>query len=191
MINVPKLTSPKITEIQSQKSRIRIRNNAAAKKYRELHAAKRARETNVDDKQSMIAMVLADQEIPSAIDIDAQSVKAALEWEATEAAEQSLDAPLAAAKGEAATDILKALKKPHDEVMKRLLAALVEASAANAELFQLSRDLRDKEIGFRCGVCELIPSFLGVPHAASEFAQFMRDAVAAGYWSALPKEFRA
>jgi hypothetical protein len=187
MINVPKLITPKITEIESQKARVRMRGNGHAKNIKELRAKGK---DNIDDKASRITMVLAGEDIPASSEIDAKIATEMRGWEATIDAEQSLKAPLAAAKYEAATDILAALKKPHDEIMKRLLAALVAASAANAELFDLSRQLKDQSIGWRNGVCQLMPTdVIGVPHKYSELAEFMRQAVAAGYLSTLPKEF--
>jgi hypothetical protein len=187
MINVPKLISPKITEIENKIARVRMRSNGHAKKVKELRANG---QNNLDDKAARIALVLAGKEIPASSEIDAQITTEMLNWQATIDAEQSLKSPLAAAKFEAQTDILAALKKPHDEIMKRLLAALVAASAANAELFDLSRQLKDQSIGWRNGVCQLMPTdVIGVPHKYSELAEFMRQAVAAGYLSTLPKEF--
>ena len=189
----PKVISPKITEIQNQKARVKLRNNAAAKTYREKHASKLARETNIDDRKSMIAMVLADKDIPSAIDIDAQLVTAALEWEATEAADRSLDAPLAAAKREAADSILDGLKKEHDVLVNRIVSGLADVVApAWAELFDLSRQLKDKDVGWCKGICETMPlDLFGPPNAYSPLANFLRAAVAAGYLNTLPKVFRA
>jgi hypothetical protein len=181
--------SPKTTEIDNQISRLDIRGNACAKNVRELRAKKMAGEHDINDRESRIEMVLAENEIPASNEVDAQLTSQLLQWEAIEEAKQSLKPKLAAAKREAADKILVGLKKPHDAIMARLLAALVEASEANAELFQLSRDLRDYEIGFRNGVCELMPTeVLGVPHKHSELAEFMRSALKAGYLKALPKE---
>ncbi len=190
MITVREPVSPTVTTIENQRSRVRMRGNGHAKKIKELRSKKLAGENNINDSAARLAMILADEEIPAASDIDAQITTEMLNWEATIEAERSLKPKLDAARYEASTAILTGLKPEHDAVVKRLLAALVEASAANAELFQLSRDLVDKGVGRRCGVCELMPDFLGVPHKYSDFAEFMRSAVKAGYLSTLPKEFR-
>jgi hypothetical protein len=192
MIIIQKPISPKITELQALIARVQMRGNASAKKIKELRAKKLARQNNVDDKESMIAMVLAGESIPASNDVDSQLTNEYLQWEATEAAEQSLKPKLAAAKREASDKLLVSIKPAHDVVMKKLMSGLSVATEAWIELFALSSDLRDYEIGFRNNVCELMPiDLFGPPNRYSPLAEFMRAAVASGYLSALPKEFRA
>jgi hypothetical protein len=191
MLNVPLHINPKVTELQAIIARLDMRGNGKAKAVHEVREKKLAGQHNINDKESRIAMVMAEQDIPATDDLDAQLTTLLLQWEAIEEAKESYKPKLAAAKYEAATAILTGLKPAHDKIMKRLLAALVEASAANAELFDLRSQLRDKSIGFRCGVCELDSTdVLGVLHKLSDLAEFMRSAVAGGYLSTLPKEFK-
>jgi hypothetical protein len=196
MITVQKPLSPKVTEIENQISRVRMRGNASSKKIKELRALKLAGQHNVNDSESRIAMILADKEIPAASDVDAQITTEMLNWEATEEAERSLKPKLAAAKYEASTAVLNGLKKPHDEVVQRVVSPLVEVAKAWNELFQLSRDLKDKEVGWRDGVCDLVPALVelfGANNVHSPLASFLQEAVKANYVkaSALPKELRA
>jgi hypothetical protein len=119
-----------------------------------------------------------------------------LNWEATSEAEQSLKSQLDAAYREASTAVLKGLKPEHDKVVQRIVGPLVELAAAYVELFQLSRDLKDKSVGWRNGVCDLVPALVdifGPPNQHSSLAGLLQEAVKANYLkaSALPKEMRA
>ena len=194
MITVQKPTSPNVTEIESQMARVRMRSNAHAKNVKELRAKKLAGQHNANDRDARIKMVLAGEEFPATDDVDAKLTTELLQWEATEEAAQSLKPKLAAAKYEASTAVLLGLKKPHDEVVQRIVGPLVEVAKAWNELFQLSRDLKDNGIGWRNGVCELVPALvdlLGPPNASSELATLLQTAVDAGYVKSLPRELRA
>src|SRR3984957_601368 len=167
MIIVPKPTSPKVDEVEAKMARVKMRGNGHAKKIKELRAKKSAGQYNINDRETRLAMILADEEIPATSEIDAQIAKEMLNWEATDDAERLLKPKLEAAKREANTAVLLALKPEHDAVMKRLITALADVvTPAWIELFKLSRDLRDKDLGYQCGVCDLLPTdLLGVPNA--------------------------
>jgi hypothetical protein len=195
MITVPNPISPQVTDFQGQASRVRMRSNGHSKKVRELREKKAAGQNNVNDREARIAMVLAGDDFPAASDIDAQIATELLNWEATDEAEQSLKPKIAAAKHEAGTAVLAGLKKPHDEVVQRIVGPLSQLAHAWVELFQLSRDLKDKEIGWRNGVCDLVPALVesfGPPILASQLANLLHEAVKLGYLesSVLPKELR-
>ena len=71
---------------------------------------------------------------------------------------------------------------------------MAEIAKAWVELFGMSRELRDREIGFRFGICETMPlDLFGPPNAYSPLADYLNQAVKAGYISAgsVPREFRA
>jgi hypothetical protein len=190
MLNVPKLISPDITAQQAVFARLDMRAKAASREVRELRERKLQGQNNVNDKTTRISMVLAEQDIPATDDTDVKLTAKLLQWEAIEEAKESLKPKLAIAKREAADKILAGLKKPHDAIMARLLAALVDAHAANVELFDLRSQLRDREIGFRNGVCELMPDeVLSSPTIYSPLADFFRAAVKAGFLKALPAGF--
>ena len=190
MIAVQKPISPKVTEIENQISRVRMRGNASAKKIKELRAKKLAGQHNINDKDSRIALVLAGEEFPATRDIDAQITTEMLNWEATSEAEQSLKQPLDAARREASDKILVGIKPGHDVVMKKLASSLSIFTESWIELFQLSRDLRDYEIGYRNGVCEVMPlDLVGPPTIYSPLADFLRELVKAGHLKALPEGF--
>jgi hypothetical protein len=197
MINVPKPTSPKVTETQNQIARIRMRGNASATKLKELRAKKLAGQNNVNDSEARLAMILADEEIPASSDIDAQITTELLNWEATNEAEQLLKPKLAAAQYEAATAVLTAIKPEHDALVKpRIVGPLVEFSKAWVELFGMSRELRDRGTGFRCGVCDLVPQLVdlfGPPTPYGPLATFLQAAVRAGYLQSkdFPREYWA
>src|SRR5258707_15504127 len=118
MINVQKPISPKITEIQAVIARLEMRGKAHAKNVHELRAKKLAGQHNINDKDSRIAMVLAEQEIPVTDDADTKLTSELLQWEAIEEAKQAQKPKLAPAKREAADKILVGIKPGHDAVMK-------------------------------------------------------------------------
>ena len=190
MITVQKPISPKTTEIQAVIARLDMRGNAKAKTVSELRAKKLAGQHNVNDKDSRIAMVLAEQDVPTTDDTDAKLTSELLQWEAIEEAKEAQKPKLAAAKREAADKILVGIKPEHDAIMKKMLSGLSGFTEAYVELFALSRDLRDYEIGFRHGVCELMPTDLfGPPTIYSPLADFFRAAVSAGYLKSVPGGF--
>jgi hypothetical protein len=158
MITVQTPTSPDYTGLKSQTSRIRLRSNGHSKNVKELREKKSAGQFNGLDRDARIAMVLAGEDFPAASDIDAQITSELLAWEATEEAEKSLKPKLDAAYREAATAELKRIKPEHDKIVQRIVGALVELAPAYTELFQLSRDLKDKNVGWREGVCDLVPA---------------------------------
>jgi hypothetical protein len=196
MITVPNRISPTVTNILNQKSRARMLGSVSAKNVKELRAKQSAGENNANDREARIAMVLAGEDFPPASDIEAQLTTEMLRWQAADEADRSLDAPLAKARYEDATVVLKGLKPGHDAALIPALSALAEVFApAWKEIFQLSRDLKDKDLGWREGVCDLVPQLVelfGVPNAHSPLASFLQKAVAAGYLKSaqLPKEFR-
>ena len=196
MIVVQTPTSPKVTDLSNQFSRVRMRGNSDGKKLRELLAKKSSGQFNTADSEQRIAMVLAGEEFPVDADVDTEITRLRLSLEVCNEAEQSLKAPLAKAKYEAATAVLKGIKPEHDKLVNRLVTALVEDFApAYIELFQLSRDLKDKDFGWRDGVCDLIPQLVdifGPPNAHSALSSLLQAAVKLGYLNVkdLPKEIR-
>jgi hypothetical protein len=190
MITVQEPISPKTTELKAVITRLEMRENAKAKTVRELRAKKLAGQHNINDRESRIAMVMAEESFPATDDTDAKLTSELLEWEAIVEAKESVKPKLAAARREASDKILAGLKPAHDEIMHRLVSALVEAHKANVELFDLRSQLRDRSIGWRNGVCELLPDeVLNTPTIYSHLADFFRAAVKAGYLKTLPAGF--
>jgi hypothetical protein len=190
MITVQDPINPKMTELQAVIARLEMRAKASARKVRELREKKLAGQHNINDKDSRIAMVLAEQDISATDDTDAKLTSELLQWEAIEEAKESLKPKLAAARREASDKILASIKPAHDEIMKRLVSSLVDAHAANVELFGLRSQLRDRSIGWRNGVCELLPDeVLNTPTIYSHLADFFRGAVKAGYLKNVPAGF--
>jgi hypothetical protein len=158
MITVQKPISPKVTELQAVIARLDMLGNTHAKNVRELRAKKLAGQHNINDRERLIEMVLAEQDISTTDDTDTKLTSELLQWEAVDAAKQSQLPKLAAAKREAADSILTGLKPEHDKIMTRLVSALVDAHTANVELFGLRSELKDKEIGWRNGVTTPFPT---------------------------------
>jgi hypothetical protein len=196
---IPVVTSPQITELQNKDARLTIRDKALVKEIKELNAIKsQGSQENIDDRESVIAMVLADPDknISSVSDVDARLKTAWLNRQTINDARQSLKQKIEGARSETGTAILKSpeVQKSHAEIMQRLISPLVEVSKAWVELFGMSRELRDREIGFRFGICQTMPlDLLGAPNAYSPLALFLQAAVEAGFVKAgaIPKEFRA
>jgi hypothetical protein len=191
-IIVPKVTSPDETELGNQSSRVRIRSNSHAKKLRELIAKKSSGQYNTLDSKARIAMVLANEDFPAAADIDTEITRERLALDACAEAEQSLKAPLAAAKYKAATEVLKGLKPEHDKIVKDIVEPLAQLAHAYAELFDLGRQLKDKECGWRNGVGDLLPALIqlfGAINVYSPLAGLLLEAVKLNYLkaSAIPK----
>jgi hypothetical protein len=194
MIKVPDAISPTVTDFSNKKSRVRVRTNADSKKLRELLAKKNAGQHNILDSETRIEMVLAGKDFPADADVEGEITRLRLSLDACVQAEESLKVPLAKAKYEAATAVLIAIKPEQDKVVSRLLAALVkDFTPAYLELFQLSRDLKDKDCGWRNGVCDLVPKLVELfgpptsPH--SPLASLLQEAVRCNYLKAsdLPK----
>jgi hypothetical protein len=196
MIPVPKTKSPTTTELETKDSRLELLDRGKARKVKELRVLK-SEGQRVVDPDALMQMMLDGKDIPAPEDVDTQLTAEILKWQAIGDARQSLKAPLAKAKYEDATTVLAGLKKPHDEVLNPLLTALAEVVApAWVELFQLSRDLKDKDIGWRNGVCDLVPKLVelfGPPTPHGPLASFLQEAVRAGYLKAqdLPSQYRA
>lgn len=195
MIPVPKTRSPKTTELEAKDSRLELLDNGQARKVRELRALKSEGQRAVDP-DALMQMMLDGKDIPAPEDVDTQLTAEMLKWTAIGDARQSLKAPLAKARYEDSTVVLKGLKPDHDAVLIPALTALAEVFApAWKEIFQLSRDLKDKDLGWREGVCDLVPQLVelvGVPNKFSPLASFLQKAVAAGYLNSgqVPKEYR-
>jgi hypothetical protein len=192
---IPAVISPAMTELQNQDSRLAMSEKSQKREIEELTA--QGSQPNADDNESLIAKVLANPDSFPTDSDNAAKIKTA--WQkraAIDAARQSLKPKLAKAKYEAGSAILKSpdVQRQHSELMKRIVPPLAEIAKAWAELFAMSRELRDREIGFRFGVCETMPlDLFGVPNAHSPLADFLNRAVKAGCISAgsVPKEFRA
>jgi hypothetical protein len=191
---IPQVTSPKITELQTQDARLVISDKALTREIEQLTA--KGNQPTAADNASLIAMVLADPDNINVEDDSAAKIKTA--WakrQAIHEARQSLKTKLAQAKHEAGDAILQSadVQKQHAELMKRLTTGFVEVSKAWADLFAMSRELRDREVGFRFGICETMPlDLLGAPNAYSPLADFLNQAAKAGYISAgsVPREYR-
>jgi hypothetical protein len=195
MIVVPPVILPKTTEIEIQDGRLEIREKASDRKVQELRAS--IRQPNTDDRESRIAMVLAGNDVSESSDTAARLTTELLNGQAIREARESLKPKLRAAKFEAATAVLAGLKPAHDAVMNRLVTALTDVvTPAYLEIFQLSRDLKDKDCGWRNGVCDLVPALVelfGANNAHSPLASLLHEAVRLGYLKAgqVPKELRA
>jgi hypothetical protein len=187
MITIQKPVSPAVTELQAIIARLDMRAKASSRKVQELREKKAHGQRNINDKESRIAMVMAEQEIPATDDTDTKLTSELLLLEGIAEAKESYKPKLAAAKREATDAILAGVKKPHDEIMLRLIAGLIEAHKANVELFDLRRQLRDNDCGWRNGVAELAPDeVLGAPAIHCHLADFFRECVKRGYLKSLP-----
>jgi hypothetical protein len=191
---IPQVINPLITKIDNDDARLKMADGPLKCEIAELTA--QDSKPDVNDSESLIAMVLADPDnIQTAPDNNAKLKAAWQKRAAIDAARQSLKPKRAAAVRDAGTAILQSpeVQKTHGEIMQRLTTGLVEASKAYVQLFDLSRELRARDIGFRCGICELMPlDLLGAPGPYSPLAGFLRAAVAANYLkaSAVPNELR-
>jgi hypothetical protein len=190
---LPAVISPAITELQSQDDRL-VMSDKALK--REIELTAKASQPTADDNASLIAMVIANPDnFPTAIDNNAKQKAAWQKRAAIDAARQSLKPKLAAAKFEAASAVLKGIKPEHDKVVQKIIEPLTQLSHAYVELFDLGRQLRDKEVGWRNGVGDLLPALLeifGATNIHSPIAALLHEAVRLGYVKAaqLPKELR-
>jgi hypothetical protein len=192
---IPALISPQMTELQNQDARLVMSDKALKREIEELNA--RGSQPNADDNESQIALVLADPD--NIITASDNNTKIKTAWQkraAIDTARQSLKPRFAKARYDAGTAILKSpeVQKQHGEIMKRLVSGLVDASKAWVELHGMSLEIREKDMGFRCGICEVLPSDLfGAPNQYSPLANFLNAAMKAGFLKAqdLPKEFRA
>ena len=194
-MSLPKPISPKTTELKTNITRVRMRGNGHAKNIKELRAKKSAGQ-NINDSEARLAMILADEDIPATNDIDAQITTEMLNWQATTEAEQLLKPQLAKAEYEAATAILESaeVQKMHGDLMRRIALPLAEAAKAWLELYGLSLELRANDVGFRCGICQTMPTELfGFPNSHSKLGAYLHALVKADYLHAndVPREFRA
>jgi hypothetical protein len=191
--------TPQITELQNTDSRLVIRDKALEREIKELNAMKsQGSQQNVDNRESLIAFVTAnpDEDMPDTADIDARLKKAWLNRQAIHDARQSLKQKTEKAKFEAGTSILKSpeVQKPHGELMQRIAPPLAQIAKAWVELFGMSRELHDREIGFRHGICQCMPlDLFGPPNVYSPLASFLQAAVEAGFVkeTSVPREYRA
>ena len=94
-------------------------------------------------------MVLAGDDFPIDADVDTEITRLRLSLEACAEAEQSLKAPLAKAKYEAATAVLKGIKVEHDKVVQKIVEPLAQLAHGYVELFYLGRQLKDRDCGYR------------------------------------------
>jgi hypothetical protein len=189
------VTSPQITELQTADNRLKIRDAALVKEIKELNAIKsQGSKETVDDRESLIALVLAGEDVAPASDVDSRLKTAWQTRAAINDARESLRPKLAAARREAGDAILQSadVQKRHSEYMKRIAPPLAEIAKAYAELFAMSRELRDREVGFKYGVCQTMPlDLFGPPTPYSPLADFLNACVKAGYIGTLPREYRA
>ena len=191
---IPVVTNPTITALKSTAARLELTDKAIKRENDELTA--KGNQPTADDSAALVAKVLAD---PDNISLDDDAAKIKANWAkraAIDSARQSLKSKIEAAKREAGDAILKSaeIQKAHGEIMQRLVGPLVEVAKAWTDLFAMSRECRDREIGFRFGICETMPlDLLGAPNVYSPLASFLQEAVKAGYIKAgaIQKEFRA
>lgn len=183
--------SEKLTELLNLDASLEAREKPEAEKIHSLRSMKTEGQFNTDSKEERIAMVLAGRDVRASNDVETQLSLAQTNWEAIHEAREVLKPKIRAAKHEADTESLEKQYKPlHDKLMARLLPALITAHKANVELFAMSRELKDKEIGWRNGVCDTMPSeVLGAPTIHSPVAEFFRTAVAKGYLESVPTGF--
>ena len=183
--------SEKLTELLNLDASLEAREKPEAEKIHSLRSMKTEGQFNTDSKEERIAMVLAGRDVRASNDVETQLSLAQTNWEAIHEAREVLKPKIRAAKHEAATEILEKQYKPlHDKLMARLLPALVTAHQAHVELFAMARELKDREIGWRNGVCDTMPSeVLAAPTVYSPLADFFRAAVSGGYLKAIPAGF--
>jgi hypothetical protein len=123
-------------------------------------------------------------------DNKALSIKASNRWSDLVDATEHSGRRLRDARYKASGRICQKLKAPHDEIVNRLVAGLVEAYSASVDLYKLKTDMMAEEIAF-IGICSLTPhTFLGATSdPSSPLALFFREASQLGF--SVPKEFRA
>src|ERR1700722_5749526 len=163
-MNIPALTSPELVTLTNTKHSLDARERlvkADVILLRERIAA--GNEIQADDKAAQIEHTLAGGSVSAASDPTAQLSLAMMQWRAIDDAKDVLGRKIAKARYAAATKLCDGLKPAHDAVMQRLCASLVEAHAAHAELFEMKRELTDRQIGLIGTVCHLMPDFLGAP----------------------------
>jgi hypothetical protein len=195
MFNVQTPVLPKLTELKTQDGRLEILENGQARKVKELRALI-SQGQRVVDPAALMQLMLDGKDIPEPEEVDTKLTAEMLKWQAVADTRQSLKPKIAAAKLEAATAVLKGLKPEHDAVVQRILSPLVEVSKAYVEIFDLGRQLKDKDCGWREGVCDLVPALVelfGPTNSYSPLATLLQEAVKLGYVkaSAVPKELRA
>ena len=194
MFNVQTPILPKLTELTNKDGRFEILDRGQARKVAELRALKSKGQQAVDP-DALMQLMLDGKDIPAPEDVDTKLTAELLKWQAVVDARQSLKPKIASAKYEAATEVLKDIKPEHDKIVQRIVGPLVEVATAWTELFDLSRQLKDKSVGWREGVCDLVPQLVdifGPPNGSSELATLLQAVVAAGYLKAgqVPKELR-
>jgi hypothetical protein len=188
------LVSPDITANDSQNARL-VMTDKKLKRNIEERAARRGSQQNADSKEALIKMVLADPDNFSTEDDNANDKADWQKRAAIDAARQSLKQKRAVAMREAGDKVLVSIKPPHDVEMKKLMQNVSVATEAWVSIFRLSRDLVDHGVGWRHGVCDLVPELtelFGPPNAYSPLATLLLAAEKAGYINAnaVPKEYR-
>jgi hypothetical protein len=188
--------SPQMTELQNQDARLVMADRALKREIEELNA-KDSRPNNAGDSDALNELVIADPDnFPTASD-NAAKIKTA--WQkraAIEAARQSIKPKLKKTKDDAATAILASpeVQKKHGDLMKRIAPPLAEIAKAWAELYSMSLEIREHDLGFRCSICEVMPlELFGFPNTHGPLGAYLNAAVKAGYIksSDVPKEYLA
>ena len=186
--------SAKLTELKTQDGRLEILDKGQARKTAELRAL-RSQGQQAVDPAALMQLMLDGKDIPAPEDVDTKLTTEMLKWQAVVDARDSLKPKIAAAKYEASTAVLAGLKPEHDKVVQKIVEPLAQLAHAWIELFQLSRDLKDKSVGWRNGVCDLVPALVelfGANNAHSHLATLLHETVRLGYVkaAALPVELR-
>jgi hypothetical protein len=191
-MNIPALTSPELMTLNNIKGSLEARERLVKSDVILLRGRIAVGdELQPDNRAAQIEHTLAGGSVSPSSDLTAQLGLAMLQWRAIDDAKESLNKKIYQAKRDAAIKIVADLKVHHDSIMKRLIGPLVEVHSAFVELSAMRQELCDKEIGISNGVCGLLPDFLGAPtNGYSEFADFMRAAVAAGYLKSVPAQLR-
>jgi hypothetical protein len=188
-------TSPKLTEKKAKDGRFEILDKGQSRKVAELRALKSKGQRAVDPA-ALMELMLDGKDVPAPDDVDTKLTAELLKWQTIVDARQPLKQEIDAAYREAATAVLKGIKPEHDAVVQRIVGPLVEVSKAYVEIFDLGRQLKDKDCGWREGVCDLLPALVelfGATNAHSPLATLLQEAVRLGYVKVgqVPKELRA
>jgi hypothetical protein len=190
---IPAVISPAITKIDNDDARLKMADGPLKREIDALNA--QSDQPKPGDNDALIALVLADPENIQPPDSAAKLKAAWAKRAAINAARESLKPKREAAVREAGTAILKSpeVQKTHADIMQRVVSPLAEVAKAWVELFGMSRELRDRDIGYRENICTTMPlDLLGVPSSHSPLGSFLNAAVAAGWLkaSALPREYK-
>jgi hypothetical protein len=191
MMTIPKLTdvSPELREALVKHENLANRAAELRAEHQRLWKLKQSGES-AEDKEARIAAIINGEAPPSPTNIDGLISDINAQWRGLEEAREILVRRIVDLKRNAGKVVCEKLRPEHDEIMKRLSKALLEAHAAYVQFDDFKRNLLFNECGLY-GICSIEPDFLESPgDKTSSLAQYFREARQAGYIKAVPAELR-